>query len=124
MRDLLIFLHDAPNQKYAVVIDDLSRLARDVEAYRALRRAISEAGGVLMSPSIKFGEASDSTLIENLLASVAQHQRQKNGEQTKNRMTVTDQASRLILACEALESTKADPVQNAFETLFRERGLP
>lgn len=86
MRDLLIFLHDAPDRTYAVVIDDLSRLARDIEAYRALRRAIQEAGGVLMSPSIKFGEDSDSTLIENLLASVAQHQRQKNGEQTKNRM--------------------------------------
>lgn len=86
MRDLLIFLHEAPDRTYAVVIDDLSRLARDVEAYRALRRAILEAGGVLMSPSIKFGEDSDSTLIENLLASVAQHQRQKNGEQTKNRM--------------------------------------
>ncbi|MBI1208205.1 MAG: recombinase [Azospirillum sp.] len=86
MRNLLLFLHDAPDRKYAVVVDDLSRLARDVEAYRALRRAISEAGGVLMSPSIKFGEDSDSTLIENLLASVAQHQREKNGEQTRNRM--------------------------------------
>lgn len=86
MRDLLIFLHGAGSKKHAVLIDDLSRLARDIEAYRALRRAILEAGGVLMSPSIKFGEDSDSTLIENLLASVAQHQRQKNGEQTKNRM--------------------------------------
>jgi site-specific DNA recombinase len=86
MRDLLIFLHAAEDRKYAVIIDDLSRLARDIEAYRALRRAILEAGGVLMSPSVQFGEDSDSVLIENLLASVAQHQREKNGEQTKNRM--------------------------------------
>lgn len=47
---------------------------------------IANAGGVLESPSIKFGEDPDSILVENLLASVSQHQRQKNGEQTKNRM--------------------------------------
>ena len=83
---MLAFLQEAEDRKYAVVIDDLSRLARDVEAYRALRRAIAEAGGVLMSPSVSFGDKPDDILIENLLASVAQHQREKNGEQTRNRM--------------------------------------
>jgi transposase InsO family protein len=39
-------------------------------------------------------------------------------------LTVTDQASRYLLACEALESTKQDPVIEAFVRLFRERGLP
>lgn len=39
-------------------------------------------------------------------------------------LTVTDQASRYVLACEALESTKEDPVIEAFLRLFRERGLP
>jgi transposase InsO family protein len=39
-------------------------------------------------------------------------------------LTVTDQASRMILACEALESTKETPVIEAFVRLFRERGLP
>jgi hypothetical protein len=43
-------------------------------------------GGRLESPSIEFGEDSDSILVENLLASVSQHQRQKNAEQTRNRM--------------------------------------
>lgn len=43
-------------------------------------------GATLESPSIQFGEDSDSILVENLLASVSQHQRQKNGEQTINRM--------------------------------------
>ena len=49
-------------------------------------RAIGDAGGMLESPSIEFGEDSDSQLVENLLASVSQHQRQKNAEQTNNRM--------------------------------------
>jgi transposase InsO family protein len=39
-------------------------------------------------------------------------------------LTVTDQASRMILACEALESTKEAPVIEAFLRLFRDRGQP
>jgi transposase InsO family protein len=39
-------------------------------------------------------------------------------------LTVTDQASRYVLACEALESTREDPVIEAFVRLFREYGLP
>ena len=39
-------------------------------------------------------------------------------------LTVTDQASRYLLACEALDSTKEDPVIAAFQRLFAERGLP
>ena len=39
-------------------------------------------------------------------------------------LTVTDQVSRYILMCEALESTKEAPAQAAFERLFQERGLP
>lgn len=39
-------------------------------------------------------------------------------------LTVTDQASRMILCCEALESTKETPVIETFLRLFRHRGLP
>ena len=39
-------------------------------------------------------------------------------------LTVTDQASRYVLLCEALESTKQNNAFTAFERLFEERGLP
>ena len=39
-------------------------------------------------------------------------------------LTVTDQASRFLLLCEALESTKEAGALEAFRHLFRERGLP
>ena len=39
-------------------------------------------------------------------------------------LTVTDHASRFLLLCEALNSTREDPAITAFERLFRERGLP
>ena len=39
-------------------------------------------------------------------------------------LTVADHASRFILLCEALESTREEPVIAAFERLFLEGGLP
>jgi transposase InsO family protein len=39
-------------------------------------------------------------------------------------LTVTDHASRFLLMCEALESTREELAVTAFEQLFRERGLP
>lgn len=87
IRDMLSFLRK--NRKtgtYVCLIDDISRLARDIKAHLELRSAIADAGARLESPSIEFGEDSDSILVENLLASVSQHQRQKNAEQTRNRM--------------------------------------
>jgi transposase InsO family protein len=39
-------------------------------------------------------------------------------------LTVTDHASRFLLLCEALESTREDLAFTAFDQLFAERGLP
>ena len=39
-------------------------------------------------------------------------------------LTVTDHASRFVLMCEALESTRQNLTLTAFERLFAERGLP
>lgn len=86
MQSMLSFLRKQRKEPHAVIIDDISRLARGLMAHFELRVQIGDAGGVLVSPSIEFGEDSDSQLVENLLASVSQHQRQKNGEQTVNRM--------------------------------------
>ncbi len=86
MKELLAFLRKHRKENIRVLIDDISRLARGLEAHLALRAEIAKAGGVLESPSIEFGSDSDSQLIEHLLASVSQHQRVKNAEQTRNRM--------------------------------------
>ena len=39
-------------------------------------------------------------------------------------LTVTDHASRFLLLCEALDSTREEPAIAAFQHLFAERGLP
>ncbi len=86
IKEMLSFLKRQKNEQHVVIIDDISRLARGLETHLQLRLAISDAGGKLESPSIEFGDDSDSLLVENLLASVSQHQRQKNAEQSKHRM--------------------------------------
>ncbi len=39
-------------------------------------------------------------------------------------LTVTDHATRYLLMCEALESVREETAFTAFESLFKERGLP
>lgn len=87
IRAMLSFLRsNRKSASFVCLLDDVSRLARSIKAHLELRSAITDAGARLESPSIEFGEDSDSILVENLLASVSQHQRQKNAEQTRNRM--------------------------------------
>ena len=86
MDAMLSFLKQNKTLPHVVLIDDISRLARGIDAHWKLRQSIAEAGGLLESTSVQFGDDSDSQLIENMLASTSQHFRQKNREQTISRM--------------------------------------
>ncbi len=86
MKTMLSFLRKHRSDNCIVLIDDISRLGRDVEAHWELRRTILRAGGKLESPSIEFKQDADSRMVENVLAGAAQHQREKNAEQTYHRM--------------------------------------
>ncbi|MDP9811391.1 DNA invertase Pin-like site-specific DNA recombinase [Rhizobium tibeticum] len=83
---MLKFLRKNCSSTCIVIIDDITRLARDITVHHKLRAAIAATGARLECPSFEFGDSSDDILVENLLASVSQHQRQKNGEQVRNRM--------------------------------------
>lgn len=77
MEALLAFLRSQKRAELGVIIDDVSRLARDVDVHKMLRVSIAGAGGRLESPSFQFGEDADAVFFEHLMASVYQHQRQK-----------------------------------------------
>jgi len=87
MDAMLSFLRQDKKTPHIVLIDDISRMARDVRSHWNLREELAKAGGILESPSIIFGDDSDSQFLENVLASSAQHFAQKNREQTIHRMT-------------------------------------
>ena len=83
---MLKFIRKNRKSEIVVIIDDVSRMARDVRNHFDLKELIYAAGASLESPSWEFGTDPDSIFHENLMASLAQHQRQKNGQQAKNRM--------------------------------------
>jgi site-specific DNA recombinase len=85
MTNMLKFL-SRQKESVVVIIDDISRLARSIETHITLRAKLAGVGAVLASPSIKFGQDSDSQFFEHLMAIVAEHGRNKNGEQVKARM--------------------------------------
>ena len=86
MDAMLNYLKQNKATPHICLVDDISRLARGVDTHWKLRDLIAKAGGILESPSVQFGNDSDSHFIENVLASSSQHFRQKNREQTISRM--------------------------------------
>jgi site-specific DNA recombinase len=91
IKDMPAFLHANNKKRFVVIIDDISRPARDIRVHLDLRDAINECSAVLESPSVTFGTDSDGRYFENVQALNAQRQREKNAEQTKKR-----QQARLI----------------------------
>ena len=81
---LLAFLRSQEGE-IVVIIDDISRIARDVIAHVTLRAAIKAAGGRLESPSFTFGDSASDELLETIMAATAQYGRKGNREQVLNR---------------------------------------
>ena len=85
MQEMLTWLL-MQDETHVVIIDDISRFSRDVSVHWQLRELLAKAGGKLESPTMVFGDTSDDKLVENMLASVSQHQREKIKEMSANRM--------------------------------------
>lgn len=88
VQDMLRFLKLAPKDtRYVVIIDDISRLARDVRVFFDLRDAIHATGALLESPTMKFKHSrdADGNFYEGIQALGAQHYREKVAETTRNR---------------------------------------
>lgn len=75
------------NETHYVIIDDISRLARDLPLHRKLKAAIDTAGGVLVSPNQQFatGDDPDMEYFESMSALGAEFFRKKNKKQTRDR---------------------------------------
>jgi DNA invertase Pin-like site-specific DNA recombinase len=77
---------DATGREVVVVVDDISRVARDVNAHLQIRAALRAAGGRLESPSFSFGDGAADQFVETILAAAAAFGRSGNREQVLNRM--------------------------------------
>ncbi|WP_353535459.1 recombinase family protein [Cognatishimia sp. WU-CL00825] len=60
------------------MFEDISRFMRDLRGHLEISDQLRRAGCLLCSPGREFRDDADSRLVENLLASMAEHQRDKN----------------------------------------------
>jgi site-specific DNA recombinase len=86
MSELIRHLRKHKREGRIVIIDDISRFARGHRAHWPLRDELEGAGGILESPRLQFGDDPASVLLEGVMVTVAQHQREHNAQQTKSRM--------------------------------------
>ncbi len=85
MNQLLGFLNRVDPHDYMVIVDDVSRFARDYETHKELRNKIVTAGAAIDSPKTKFGVDAESRILEMPWALLASRDREKNAELSKNR---------------------------------------
>ena len=83
IKEMLAFLKNNKNKRFVCLVDDVSRLARDIRVHLDLRDAIDSCYAVLESPAMTFGVDADGRYFENMQALSAMHHREKNAEQTK-----------------------------------------
>jgi DNA invertase Pin-like site-specific DNA recombinase len=85
MNALLAFLGKVGTSDYEVVVDDFSRLARDVRAHASLRDKITATEANIESPHQKIGEDATGRFVETIWAAIAEHHRLQNAEQSQRR---------------------------------------
>ncbi|BDY14996.1 hypothetical protein Sulfitobl28_09660 [Sulfitobacter pontiacus] len=85
MNALIARLKSEPKTKFVVVVDDISRLARNVHAHTVIRNQFTACGATILCPNQKFGEDASSRFIETINAAIAEHGRSKNAEQSHSR---------------------------------------
>jgi len=64
----------------------INRISRSLDVHLKFRERLSAMGASFETPTQKFGESADDRMVENMLVNMAEYQRRKNAEQTKNRM--------------------------------------
>ncbi len=86
MEAMLKFLRAHQGENLAVIIDDISRLARDLMSYLVLRDEIADAGGELKSPKMEFSDDPIAQLPERMMAVIVEHERVNNARRSSERM--------------------------------------
>ena len=69
-----------------VIMDDISRWARDVMTHFTLRKAIESRNGIMQSPNFHFGDTPEDRFSETISAAAAEYDRLKNRRQVMQKM--------------------------------------
>lgn len=69
-----------------VVMDDVSRLARDHILYSHLKTQITQSGGEICFVNMQFEDSPEGQYVETIIAATAELERKQNARRTKSRM--------------------------------------
>lgn len=83
-QELFAYL-DTQKDRFYVIVDDINRIARSMEAYIEFSTKLAARGAILISPNQTFGSSSNEKLVSNVLMAVSAFQRDANIEQVINR---------------------------------------
>lgn len=83
---LFKFLENNFDKRYIVIIDDLSRLARNMNVHTTLRLRLKAFDARLESTNFQFEDTPENELQENITASFNQYEKDKNRRQVLQKM--------------------------------------
>ncbi len=68
VNELIKYIDQYPHRMFVVVVDDLSRIARDTKAYLALKESLKNRGVEFKSPNFNFDDSPEGEYIETITA--------------------------------------------------------
>lgn len=91
LNKMLSFIKKLEGEK-VVLMDDVSRLARDHIKYGLFKKRIEEVGAKTAFVTMKFDETPEGNYVETIIAATAELERKQNARRTKSRMTARAKA--------------------------------
>lgn len=79
--ELFDYISKHPFDKFSVIVDDPSRIARDVKVHSMIREQLRKMEADLISPNFQFDDTPEGELGENLIASINQYNLKANRRQ-------------------------------------------
>jgi len=84
---MFTYINDNPHKSFVVIIDDLSRAARDVKYHFELKNLLLQKYGVLLEcTNFNFDDSPEGELIETMMAAQNQYHRKNNRRQVIQKM--------------------------------------
>lgn len=112
MQALLKFLdeHKDDGNEYVVIIDDIKRLARDVQGHFTLKAAIYSRGATIESPNHRFEDTPEGKFVETVLAGAAELERNQNRRQVISRQKARLETGYWAFCTPRALENKKDPI--------------
>jgi DNA invertase Pin-like site-specific DNA recombinase len=87
LKKMLQHIENNPGNKYVVIADDMSRVARDVKVGFLIKKTLALAGVKIEYPNYEFENTPEANFIETILAGKAQLDMKRNAKQENTQLS-------------------------------------